>query len=69
MDCSLIANECIDSRSKEGKAGVICKIDMEKAYDHVNWKFLDRILQKMRFGVMEELDESLYFISIILCHG
>lgn len=35
MDYSLLAYECIDVRIKMGKAGVVCKVDMEKAYDHV----------------------------------
>ncbi|RVW86416.1 Transposon TX1 uncharacterized 149 kDa protein [Vitis vinifera] len=42
LDASLIANEVIDSWKKEGKKGLIYKLDIEKAYDSVNWQFLMR---------------------------
>jgi hypothetical protein len=33
LDSVLIANKCLDSKT----SGVLCKVDLEKAYDHVNW--------------------------------
>lgn len=50
MDAALIASECVDSRLRGEASGIMCKLDIEKTYDHVNWKFLLKIVAQMRFG-------------------
>ena len=40
LDAVLIANEAVDSLLKSNECGVMCKLDIEKAYDHLKWDFL-----------------------------
>lgn len=40
----MMANECIDEVIKRGESRILCKLDLEKAYDKVNWTFLDYML-------------------------
>lgn len=44
LDIIPIANEASGSRSKSLKLEMICKLDVEKDYDHVNWDSLLSIL-------------------------
>ena len=34
---------------KKKEKAVPCKLDMDKAYDKINWKFLIAVLSKMGF--------------------
>ncbi|RVW65308.1 Transposon TX1 uncharacterized 149 kDa protein [Vitis vinifera] len=49
LNAVLIANETIDSVLKNNENGIICKLDIEKAYDNVDWYFLLTVVQKMGF--------------------
>ncbi|KAA0048127.1 reverse transcriptase [Cucumis melo var. makuwa] len=45
-DAILIANETIDMWEKQKTRGFVFKIDIEKAFDRINWKFIDFLLKK-----------------------
>ncbi|RVW29085.1 LINE-1 reverse transcriptase-like [Vitis vinifera] len=49
MDAVLVANEAIDSIVKSNRGVILCKLDIEKAYDHVDWDFLLAVMEKMGF--------------------
>ncbi|RVW74015.1 hypothetical protein CK203_055872 [Vitis vinifera] len=55
LDASLIANEAIDSWQKRKEKGVICKLDIEKAYDSMNWASSRRSLSPYLFVIGMEV--------------
>ena len=50
LDGILIANETVDYLKKRKEKGLIFKVDFEKAYDSINWRFVIDIMKRMGFG-------------------
>jgi hypothetical protein len=50
VDGVVVVNEVIDYAKKVGKECLILKVDFEKAYDSVEWGFLDYMLRRFGFG-------------------
>lgn len=51
LDDPLMVNEVVEGYKKNHKKMMILKIDFTKAYDLVNWEYLDRVMKFMNFGL------------------
>lgn len=49
LDRVVAINEVVDEAIRKKKKCLILKVDFEKAYDSVNWKFLDYMMIRMSF--------------------
>ncbi|GMI75382.1 hypothetical protein HRI_001207500 [Hibiscus trionum] len=49
-DCALIANEVVDDLIRKKKQAIIFKANFSKAFDTVDWNFLDLSLEATGFG-------------------
>jgi hypothetical protein len=49
LDGILIANEVVDEAHKAKKELLLFKVDFEKAYDSVDWGYLDAVMGRMDF--------------------
>jgi hypothetical protein len=49
VDGVLVVNEVVDLAKKSGKECLIFKVDFEKAYDSVEWSFLEYMLRRFGF--------------------
>ncbi|XP_076937140.1 uncharacterized protein LOC143604598 [Bidens hawaiensis] len=49
LDGPLVLNEVIAWLNKSGMKGMLFKVDIDKAYDSVNWGYLDSIMIQMGF--------------------
>ena len=52
LDGILIANEVVDEARKSKKEFLIVKVDFEKAYDSVEWRYLDEVMGCMAFPAL-----------------
>ena len=50
LDAAPITNEAIDALLRRKEKGILCKLDIDKAYDHLDWDFLLPVLTRMGFG-------------------
>jgi len=50
VDNILIANELVDDAKRRKKGALFFKVDIEKTYDFVDWKYLDYLMEKMGFN-------------------
>ena len=50
LDAVLITNEIVDSTLRRKKCGLVCKLDIEKAYDNISRKFLYQVMGRMGFS-------------------
>ena len=52
LDGILVANEIVDDARKCKKDLLLFKVDFEKAYDSIDWSYLDAMMYKMGFLVL-----------------
>ncbi|GAU51099.1 hypothetical protein TSUD_411800 [Trifolium subterraneum] len=52
LDGILIANEVVDEARKSKKDLMLFKVDFEKAYDSMDWGYLDKVMGRMSFPTL-----------------
>ncbi|GJW61068.1 putative RNA-directed DNA polymerase [Tanacetum coccineum] len=59
LDGVLIANETMEFVNSKKRKGIVFKVDSEKAYDSIEWRYLKEIMERMGFGTAEGLNDLL----------
>lgn len=66
LDAVIAENKVVDELIFRQKKRVFCKLDIEKAYDHISWDFFEYIMKRMSFGQkMDEMDAQLYHYHLL----
>jgi hypothetical protein len=52
LDGLLIANEPVDEAKKLNKELLLFRVDFEKTYESVDWKYLDVVMSRMEFPTL-----------------
>jgi len=52
LDGILVANEVVDEARKCKKELILFKVDFEKAYDSIDWNYLNEVMLKMGFPTL-----------------
>jgi hypothetical protein len=52
LDGILIANKVVDEARRSKKELMLFKVDFEKAYDSVDWGYLDDVMGRMGFPTL-----------------
>ena len=52
LDGILVANEIVDEAHKQKKELLLFKVDFEKAYDSIDWGYLQEVMLKMGFPTL-----------------
>ena len=72
IDCNTRARDLMYFYGSNNKTGAVINIDWEKAFDRVNWEFLNKVLTKMKFPrFIIKWIETLYnnIQSLVLVNG
>lgn len=51
MENILIANELVNDEKRKQREDLMFKVNFEKAYNSVDWKYLDFVMDRMGFRV------------------
>jgi hypothetical protein len=62
LDGILVANEIVDEARKQKKELLLFKVDFEKAYDSIDWEYLDELMFKM-----EKMDKGMHWHDYNFC--